>query len=64
MEPILHTFQVTMPGDIQFNHELIRDITWIEPRPHRPLLHIFNRGTQFSATKFVSGESAEDVLDS
>ena len=29
-------FQVTMSDKIQFNHEIIWDLAWIEPRSHRP----------------------------
>ncbi len=61
MESRLYTFQVTMRDNIQFNHKVIVDISWIEPRPHKPVLHIVHRGTHFSTAKFVSGESAEDA---
>ncbi len=54
-------FQVTMPDEILFNHEIILDLAWIEPRPHRPVLHIVDRGTRFSASKFVYGECAKSV---
>ena len=54
-------FQVSMPDDVQFNYEVILDLTWLEPRPHRPALHIVDRGTHFSAAEFLQGESAEDI---
>ncbi len=61
MAPKPFVYQVTMPDDIQFNHEIIVDLTWIEERPHRPALHIVNRGMHFSAAQFVSGEDSESV---
>ena len=61
MTPKPFVFQVTMPDDIQFNHEVILDLTWIEPRPHKPALHVVDRGTNFSSALFVDGKSAEDV---
>ncbi len=54
-------FQETMPDQIQFNHEIILDLAWIEPRLHRPFLHIIDCGTHFSAARFVDGECAESV---
>ena len=33
MAPNPLAFQVAMPDDIQFNHEVIIDLSWIEPRP-------------------------------
>lgn len=48
-------FQVTIPDDVQFNHEVILDLTWIELRPHRPVLHVVDRGTRFSSAIFVTG---------
>ncbi len=50
-----------MPDNIQFNHEIILDLTWIEPRPHKPVLHIVDRGTHLSAAEFLVGESSEDI---
>ena len=47
MAPKPFLSQVTMPDDIQFNHEVIVDISWIEKRPHRPVLHIVDRVTHF-----------------
>ena len=54
-------FQLFMPDDVQFNHELILDFTWLEPMSHRPALHIVDRGTHFSLAEFLQGESAEDI---
>ena len=54
-------FQVSMPDDIVFNHEVYLDLLWIEPRPHVPVLHIVDRGTYFSAARFVPKESAEAI---
>ena len=61
MAPKPFVFQVIMPDDIQFNHETIVDLIWIEKRPNRPALHIVDRGTYFSAAQFVSGEDSELV---
>ena len=61
MAPKPLVFQVTMPDDIQFNHEVIMDLAWVEPRPHRPVLHVVDRGTHFSAAVFLEGENAESV---
>ena len=61
MEPKPYAFQINMPDDIQFNYEVILDLSWIEPRPHRPVLHTVDPSTHFSEAKFVRGESAEDV---
>ena len=61
LSPKPYSFQVTMPVEIQFNHEIIIDFSWIEPRPHRPVLHIVYGGTHFSAAQFVKGESAVNV---
>ncbi len=61
MAPKPSVFQVTMPDNIQFNHEIILDPAWIEPRPRHPVLRIVYRGTHFSAARFVDGECAESV---
>ena len=61
MAPKPFFFQVPIPDDIQFNHEVILDLRWIEPRPHKLALHVVDRGTRFSSALFVDGESAEDV---
>ena len=61
MAPKPYVFQVTMPDNILFNHEIEMDLVWIEPRPHQPALHIVDRGTHFSAAKFLPGESAADI---
>ena len=52
MAPKLYTFEVSLLGDKKFNHEVIIDLTWIEPRPHRLAVHIVDRGTHFSAARF------------
>ena len=44
-------FQVTMPDNIVFNHEVYLDLAWIEPRPRKPILHVVDRGTHFSAAQ-------------
>ncbi len=56
MAPRSYVFQDTMPDSIQFIHEVIMDLSWIESRPHQPVLHVVDRGTHFSATKFLKGE--------
>ena len=61
MAPKPYTFQVSVPEDIQFNHEFVTDITWIESRPHRPALYIVDRGTHFSAARFLIKDSSEYV---
>ena len=45
-----------MPHNIQFNHEVIMDLTLIEPRLQRPALHIVDRGTHFSAAVVLEGK--------
>ena len=61
MAPKPLVFQVTMPDDIQFNNEVITDLTWIELRPHRPALNVVDRGSHFSAAVFLEVENAESV---
>ena len=50
-----------MPDDIQFSHEVITDLTWIEPRPQRPAFHVVYGGTHFSTAVFLEGENSESV---
>lgn len=51
-------FKVSMPAEaIQLNHEIDVDLYWIH---NRPVLHIINRGTRYSVTKFLHNESAEN----
>ena len=45
-----------MPDNIQFNHEIIIDLTWIEPRPHKPVLYIIDRRTHLSAAESLERE--------
>ena len=52
-----------IPDDIQFNHEVIQDLTWIESRLHTTALHIVDCGTHFSAAVFLEGEDAESVCN-
>ena len=40
------------------------DLIWIEPRPHRPVLHIVDRGTHFSAAVFLDREDAVSIWNS
>ena len=54
-------FQVTMPDNIVFNHEVYLDLAWIEPRPQKLIIHVVDRGTHFSAAQFVPNESAEGI---
>ncbi len=54
-------FRVTIPDSIQFKHEIILGLAWIEPQPHHPVLHTVDCGTRFSAARFVDGEYAEPV---
>ncbi len=61
MAPKPFVFQVTMPDNIVFNHEIYLDLMWIEKRPHPPILHIVHRGTHFSASTFLKSENAVDV---
>ncbi len=56
-----YTCEFSMPENIHFNHEIILHLMWVEPRPHRAVLYIVDRGTHFSAARFVQGEPAEDV---
>ncbi len=34
---------------------------WIEPNPHKPVLHIVDCGTRFPVAKFLKDETSEDV---
>ena len=61
MAPKPFLFHVSLPENIQFNDEVILDLTWVEPRPHRASLHVVDRGSHFSAAKFLTVEGAEDV---
>ena len=54
-------FQVSIPDDVQFNHEVNLDLTWLEARPYKPALRIVDRGNYFSAAEFLQGENAEDI---
>ena len=54
-------FQVTLPDSINFNHELLLDMTLIEPHPHEPSLYFIGGGTHLFAAEFLRGESAADV---
>ena len=53
MAPKPLVFQVTMPDDIQFNHEAMMDLRRIEPKPNRTALHVVERGIHFSAAVFL-----------
>ena len=59
LKPFL--FQVSMPDDVQFNHEVILDVIWLEPRAEKPSINIVDRGTHFSAAEFLQGGSAENT---
>ena len=48
--PKQFVFQVTMPDTIQFNHEIVADVFFIEGNP---VLHVVDRGTHFLASKFL-----------
>ena len=61
MAPKPFVFQVTMPDNIVFNHEVCMDLCWLESRPQKPVLHVVDRGTHFSAARFVASESAESI---
>ena len=50
MAPKPYVFQVSMPEDIAFNHEIIADIMWID---RKPALHVVDRGTHYSAAAFL-----------
>lgn len=58
MPPKPFAFQVSMPDDTQFNHEIIVDLFCIDKKP---ALHAVGRGAHFSAAKFLQGESAIHV---
>lgn len=51
-------FQASMPGDMQFNHEIIADLFCSDKKP---ALRAVGRGAHFSAAKFLQGESAIHV---
>ncbi len=53
MAPKPFVFQVSMPDNIVFNHEILMDLMRIEPRPHEPVVHILDLGTRFSAAQFL-----------
>ena len=56
MSPKPFVFQVSMPDDIVFNNEVVVDLMWLDGKP---VLHIVDRGTHYSAASFVTDESAE-----
>jgi hypothetical protein len=47
------TFQVRFPDDVIFNKELRLDLMTIYGRP---VLHIIDTGTKFSAARFLAGQ--------
>lgn len=51
-------FTATIPGKIVFNLCVILDLMWIIGKP---VLHIVDSDTHYSAARFVTGESTEDV---
>ncbi len=53
--------QKPIPDKIVFNHEIFLDLAGLELRTHPLILHIVDRGTNFSAAKFVSNESAAEM---
>ena len=50
------TFQVAMPDDIVFNHQLALDLMWIESSA---LLHVVDTHTHFSAAQFLDGQDVK-----
>ena len=42
-------FHISLLNESVFNHEIIFDLVWIEPRSHPPALHIVDRGILFPA---------------
>jgi transposase InsO family protein len=52
------SFSVRTPDDIIFNQELLLDLMYIG---HRPILHIIDRGTRFSAARFLPRADAQTV---
>ena len=61
LSPKPYVFQVSMPDAIQFNHEVIVDLMWIDKEP---VLHVVDRGTHFSSATFLPNESATTVWNS
>jgi hypothetical protein len=51
-------FSVRSPDDVVFNQELLIDVMYIE---NRPVLHIVDRGTRFSAARFLAKVDTETV---
>jgi hypothetical protein len=51
-------FSVRTPDDIIFNQELLLDLIYIG---QRPILHIVDRGTRFSAARFLPSSDAETI---
>jgi Reverse transcriptase (RNA-dependent DNA polymerase) len=54
------TFKVRDIDDIVFNQQLLLDLFFID---RRPVLHVVDRGTRFSAARFLRSESAEHVWE-
>lgn len=52
------SFSVRMPDDVVFNQELLIDIMY---KDKRPILHIVDRGTRFSAAKYLKKADAKTV---
>lgn len=51
------------PDNIVFNLELYLDLVWIDPRTHKLVLHVVDRGTHFSTVQFVANDSDESVCN-
>lgn len=58
LAPKPYVFQISMPDLMQFNHEIIVDVFFIDGKP---VLHVVDRGTHFSASEFLQGQSAEAI---
>ena len=58
MSPKPYVFQVAMPDNIQFNHEVQLDLMFIDKKA---ILHVVDRGTHFSAARFIRRQNVEAV---
>lgn len=55
------TFSATIPDSIIFNRTVILDLKWVIGKP---LLHVVDAETHYSAEKFLNGESTKDAGES
>ena len=52
------SFQIRETNNVTFNHRLLIDLMWLHGKP---VLHIVDEGTNFSAAKFLPGEDAKTI---